>query len=192
MAALQSATAAELKEQWRALFGKEPPPFNRPYLVSRLSYRVQARHAVGRYPPPYRSCRESGHAAARPWLRHGEKVTLHGKGFKMRRKRSVVLGSTSPFQVRSAVAGAVRSLKFGARAHQKPMENQGPEPCRLNRPSPKVRREWGGERGPEGRRCGFEVSTLPPEPRPNLRLSAADTMAESVRGGGDWSRKGNR
>jgi hypothetical protein len=41
LAALQTATAAELKEQWRAVFGKEPPPFNRPYLVSRLSYRVQ-------------------------------------------------------------------------------------------------------------------------------------------------------
>lgn len=41
LAALQAATAAELREQWRALFGKEPPPFNRPYLVSRLSYRVQ-------------------------------------------------------------------------------------------------------------------------------------------------------
>jgi len=41
LAALKTATAAELKDQWRALFGKEPPPFNRPYLVSRLSYRVQ-------------------------------------------------------------------------------------------------------------------------------------------------------
>ena len=41
LAALQTATAAELKEQWRALFGKEPPPFNRPYLVSRLAYRIQ-------------------------------------------------------------------------------------------------------------------------------------------------------
>ena len=41
LAALQTAPAAELKAQWRALFGKEPPPFNRPYLVSRLSYRVQ-------------------------------------------------------------------------------------------------------------------------------------------------------
>ena len=41
LAALQTATAAELREQWRVLFGKEPPPFNRPYLVSRLSYRVQ-------------------------------------------------------------------------------------------------------------------------------------------------------
>ncbi|MFN7001010.1 MAG: DUF2924 domain-containing protein, partial [Elioraea tepidiphila] len=41
LAALQTATAAELKAQWRALFGKEPPPFNRPYLVSRLAYRIQ-------------------------------------------------------------------------------------------------------------------------------------------------------
>jgi hypothetical protein len=41
LAALQTAPAAELKAQWRVLFGKEPPPFNRPYLVSRLSYRVQ-------------------------------------------------------------------------------------------------------------------------------------------------------
>jgi len=41
LAALQTATAAELKEQWRVLLGREPPPFNRPYLVSRLSYRVQ-------------------------------------------------------------------------------------------------------------------------------------------------------
>jgi len=28
LAALQTATAPELKEQWRALFGKEPPPFS--------------------------------------------------------------------------------------------------------------------------------------------------------------------
>lgn len=41
LAALQTATAAELKEQWRTLFGKEPPPFNRPYLQSRLAYRIQ-------------------------------------------------------------------------------------------------------------------------------------------------------
>jgi hypothetical protein len=41
LAALQTAPTADLKQQWRELFGKEPPPFNRPYLVSRLSYRVQ-------------------------------------------------------------------------------------------------------------------------------------------------------
>lgn len=41
LAALQTATTAELKQQWRELFGKEPPAFNRPYLQSRLAYRIQ-------------------------------------------------------------------------------------------------------------------------------------------------------
>ena len=41
LAALQTLPTAELKQRWRELFGKEPPPFNRPYLISRLSYRVQ-------------------------------------------------------------------------------------------------------------------------------------------------------
>ena len=41
LAALQTLPAAELKQQWRELFGKEPPPFNRPYLQSRLAYRIQ-------------------------------------------------------------------------------------------------------------------------------------------------------
>ena len=41
IAALQAASAADLKQQWRELFGKEPPQFNRPYLQSRLAYRIQ-------------------------------------------------------------------------------------------------------------------------------------------------------
>ena len=41
IAALPSTPTAELKQQWRALFGREPPAFNRPYLVSRLTYRIQ-------------------------------------------------------------------------------------------------------------------------------------------------------
>ena len=41
LAALQTTPTAELKQQWRELFGKEPPAFNRPYLVSRLTYRIQ-------------------------------------------------------------------------------------------------------------------------------------------------------
>ncbi len=41
LAALKSAPTAELKRQWRELFGTEPPPFNRPYLQSRLAYRIQ-------------------------------------------------------------------------------------------------------------------------------------------------------
>jgi hypothetical protein len=41
LAALQTATTAELKDEWRALFGTESPPFNRAFLQSRLAYRIQ-------------------------------------------------------------------------------------------------------------------------------------------------------
>ena len=41
LAALKTAPTADLKQQWRELFGKEPPPFNRRYLQSRLAYRIQ-------------------------------------------------------------------------------------------------------------------------------------------------------
>ena len=39
--ALKAADIAVLKQQWRALFGTEPPPYNRRFLESRLAYRVQ-------------------------------------------------------------------------------------------------------------------------------------------------------
>jgi hypothetical protein len=41
LAALKAAPIAELKQQWRILFGKEPPPFSRSYIQSRLAYRIQ-------------------------------------------------------------------------------------------------------------------------------------------------------
>ncbi|MFN3625674.1 DUF2924 domain-containing protein [Elioraea tepidiphila] len=41
LAALQTASTMELKQQWRELFGTEPPAFNRAYLQSRLAYRIQ-------------------------------------------------------------------------------------------------------------------------------------------------------
>jgi hypothetical protein len=41
LASLRTATTPALKQQWRALFGNEPPAFNRAYLQSRLAYRVQ-------------------------------------------------------------------------------------------------------------------------------------------------------
>lgn len=41
LAALKAAPIAHLKQQWRELFGKEPPPFNRAYIQSRLAYRIQ-------------------------------------------------------------------------------------------------------------------------------------------------------
>ena len=41
LAALAVTETPELKQQWREFFGREPPPHNRAYLISRLSYRVQ-------------------------------------------------------------------------------------------------------------------------------------------------------
>ena len=41
LAALPSMPIGELKAEWRRLFGTEPPPYNRRFLESRLSYRVQ-------------------------------------------------------------------------------------------------------------------------------------------------------
>ena len=41
LAALKTAAIPELKQQWRELFGAEPPPYNRRFLESRLGYRIQ-------------------------------------------------------------------------------------------------------------------------------------------------------
>ena len=41
LAALKTAATPDLKQQWRELFGAEPPPYNRRFLESRLAYRIQ-------------------------------------------------------------------------------------------------------------------------------------------------------
>jgi Protein of unknown function (DUF2924) len=41
LSALKTAPIGALKQKWRDLFEKEPPPFNRKYLESRLAYRIQ-------------------------------------------------------------------------------------------------------------------------------------------------------
>ncbi len=41
LAALKTTPTLELKQQWRDLFATEPPSFNRRYLESRLTYRIQ-------------------------------------------------------------------------------------------------------------------------------------------------------
>ena len=41
VAALPGKPTGELKDMWRELYGTEPPPYNRPFLVKRLAYRVQ-------------------------------------------------------------------------------------------------------------------------------------------------------
>jgi hypothetical protein len=39
--ALNAATTPQLRDEWRKLFDTPPPQYNRKFLVSRLSYRVQ-------------------------------------------------------------------------------------------------------------------------------------------------------
>jgi Protein of unknown function (DUF2924) len=41
LAALKTGTTGELKQQWKSLFGKEPPPGNQGFLRGRLAYRIQ-------------------------------------------------------------------------------------------------------------------------------------------------------
>ncbi len=41
LAALKTSTTPVLRDQWRLLFGTEPPPYNRRFLESRLAYRIQ-------------------------------------------------------------------------------------------------------------------------------------------------------
>ena len=41
LSALKSVSIGTLKQKWRDLFEKEPPPYNRRFLESRLAYRIQ-------------------------------------------------------------------------------------------------------------------------------------------------------
>jgi len=41
LAALQTADMAELRAQWRSLFGTEPPAYSRRFMAARLRYRIQ-------------------------------------------------------------------------------------------------------------------------------------------------------
>jgi hypothetical protein len=41
LAALKTAKIGALKQKWRDLFDREPPPYNRRFLENRLAYRIQ-------------------------------------------------------------------------------------------------------------------------------------------------------
>jgi len=41
LAAIKAAHVADLKQKWRDLFDREPPPYNRRFLENRLAYRIQ-------------------------------------------------------------------------------------------------------------------------------------------------------
>lgn len=60
LAALKATPVTALKQQWRDLFGSEPPPFNRRYLESRLAYRIQELAYGGLKPETVRRLEELG------------------------------------------------------------------------------------------------------------------------------------
>ncbi len=60
LAALKTMPVAQLKEQWRELFGTEPPPYNRPFLESRLAYRIQELAYGGLKPETVRRLEQMG------------------------------------------------------------------------------------------------------------------------------------
>jgi hypothetical protein len=41
VAALPEKSTHELKQLWRDLYDREPPPYNKPFLIKRLAYRIQ-------------------------------------------------------------------------------------------------------------------------------------------------------
>ena len=41
LSSLKTAHVADLKQRWRDLFDREPPPYNRRFLENRLAYRIQ-------------------------------------------------------------------------------------------------------------------------------------------------------
>ena len=41
VAALPEKSMADLKQLWRDLYDREPPPYNKPFLIKRLAYRIQ-------------------------------------------------------------------------------------------------------------------------------------------------------
>jgi hypothetical protein len=60
LAALKTTPTPKLKQQWRDLFGKEPPAFNRRYIESRLAYRIQELAYGGLKPETVKRLQELG------------------------------------------------------------------------------------------------------------------------------------
>src|SRR3954462_13849413 len=60
LAALKTAPVAGLKQRWRDLFDREPPPYNRRFLEHRLAYRGQELAYGGLKPETLKRLRELG------------------------------------------------------------------------------------------------------------------------------------
>jgi hypothetical protein len=80
---LRSATTSDLKQQWRALFGAEPPPYNRKFLESRLAYRIQELAYGGLKPETVARLEALGEQIS------GKNITLR----RIRRKQRPITGT---------------------------------------------------------------------------------------------------
>jgi hypothetical protein len=124
LAALKTLPIPDLKQQWRDLFGTEPPAFNRRYLESRLAYRIQELAYGGLKPEtierlealaedlesdqPGQRRRSVGRPVAgtqliREWQGTEHRVTVVDGGFEYRGR---------PFKSLSAIARAITGTRW--------------------------------------------------------------------------------
>ncbi len=83
LAELKTADSTKIKEMWRELFESEPPPYNRPYLESRLAYRIQELSLGGLSKETQRRLRD---LAARKEDKGARKPTLFTPGIMLVRE----------------------------------------------------------------------------------------------------------
>ena len=138
LAALKTTPTPDLKAQWRELFGSEPPPFNRQYLVSRLAYRIQELTYGGLKPETIRRLEKlgedldggnpikrrirtdikpiTGTRLLREWQGVEQIVTVTADGFEWQGR---------PYQSLSAIARAITGTRwngwvfFGLKNHRR-------------------------------------------------------------------------
>jgi hypothetical protein len=124
IAALKSMDAKALKARWRELFDTESPPYNRRFLESRLSYRVQELAFGGLKPETVERLaalarQVGGKAAGRPrmaperpitgtrllreWQGVEHSVTVRDEGFEYRGR---------PFKSLSAIARLITGTRW--------------------------------------------------------------------------------
>jgi hypothetical protein len=125
VAALKTMQINGLKQQWRELFGTEPPPYNRRFLESRLAYRIQELAYGGLKPEtverlealaegldgnnaPMRRPRGmsqpiAGTALVREWQGVEHCVTVRDEGFEYQGR---------PYKSLSAVARAITGTRW--------------------------------------------------------------------------------
>jgi hypothetical protein len=99
LAELDDLPTAELKERWRILYAKEPPRFNRQFLIKRLAYRIQ----------------EIAHGGVTDELRDRMDQVLDENGYN---ELGVKLGGGSAGTVDRPVAGTVLTREYGGEKHE--------------------------------------------------------------------------